>query len=234
MIEAPRDGEKRAAAEAAVAEIEAGMLVGLGTGTTAAFAIAALGERARAGLRIKCVATSFATARAAEAVGLAILDMADQASVDLCIDGVDEIDPDLRAIKGGGGAMVREKIVAAAASRMIAIADSSKAVTRLGSRAVPIEVLEFGWRFVAAEVGRLGAIVTARQSGSTFYRSDQGNPVLDCSFAELGDPAALSAVLDALPGMVGHGLFIGEIDALYLGTAAGVRKSGRTPSVGDI
>ncbi|NIJ08103.1 ribose 5-phosphate isomerase A [Sphingomonas vulcanisoli] len=230
MIAADRDEEKRAAAEAAVAEIEAGMLVGLGTGTTAAFAIAAVGARVKTGLNIRAVATSLATARAAEAAGITVIAMDDHASVDLCIDGVDEIDSLFRAIKGGGGAMVREKIVATAAARNIAIADSSKLVDRIGARPVPIEILPLARAFIAEHVSVLGGKSELRRNENGLFQSDQGNPVLDCRFGPIADPPALSAVLDALPGVVGHGLFLTEIDALFIGTPEGVRKMRRTPS----
>ena len=141
---------KREAAEAAVAEIESGMLVGLGTGTTAAFAISALGRRIRKeGLRVTTVGTSLATEAAARAAGIAMLDFADVAHSDLVIDGADEIDSAFRAIKGGGGAMLREKIVAASATRMICIVDSGKTVETIGTRPLPIEVLPFARDFVS-------------------------------------------------------------------------------------
>ena len=223
-----REAQKRAAAEAAVAEVEAGMLVGLGTGTTAAYAIAALARRHAEGLRITCVATSLATAATAEAAGLTIRDMGEVATVDLAIDGVDEIDPALRAIKGGGGAMLREKVVAAAATSMIAIADAGKAVPRLGVHPVPVELLPFASAAVAARVAALGATPVLRhQADGAPFATDQGNHVLDCAFDALDDPAAIAAALAAIPGVLGHGLFLDEIDALYLGTDEGVVRTGR-------
>jgi ribose 5-phosphate isomerase A len=206
-----REAEKAQAAEAAVAEIESGMLVGLGTGTTAAYAIAALSRRAARGLRVRTAATSLATAQAADAAGLAVLDFADLAKVDLCIDGVDEIDPAFRAIKGGGGAMLREKIVARAAARMIAIADGSKRVTTL-TRAVPIEILPFARASVAAHVGNLGGEVVMRSRPS-----DQGNILADCRFADMTDLPRLAASLADIPGLLGHGIFLEEIDVLIVG-----------------
>jgi ribose 5-phosphate isomerase A len=207
-----RDIEKRIAAEAAVTEVEAGMLVGLGTGTTAAHAIAALARRAGEGLRVRATATSLATAGAAEAAGLTVLDFADLAAVDLCIDGVDEIDPAFRAIKGGGGAMLREKIVAASAARMIAIADGSKPVPAL-SRAVPVEILPFARESVLASLRRIGGEPLVR----TGRLSDQGNVLADCGFADMSDLPALAAALSAIPGLLGHGIFLDEIDALIVG-----------------
>jgi ribose 5-phosphate isomerase A len=205
--------DKRIAAEAAVEEVQSGMLVGLGTGSTAAFAIARLGTMVRAGLAIRAVATSLASEALARAAGIPLLDFADVTSLDLAIDGVDEIDPLLRAIKGAGGAMLREKIVATAARRMIVIADGSKRVARLGSAQVPVEILPFARSFVAARLAALGAVVTPRDGGA--YRTDQGNPVLDCHFAAL-EPAADAARIAAIPGVLGHGLFLDQVDAAYI------------------
>ncbi|PZU06590.1 ribose-5-phosphate isomerase RpiA [Sphingomonas sp.] len=217
-----RDAEKAIAAEAAVAMVEAGMLVGLGTGTTAAHAISALGRRAAGGLKVRTVATSLATARAAGAAGLAVLDFADCAAVDLAIDGVDEIDPSLRAIKGGGGAMLREKIVASAAARMIAIADGSKPVPVL-ARAVPVEILPFARASVLAALRRLGGDPALRAGAA----SDQGNLLADCRFPDLGDPAALALAMAAIPGLLGHGIFLDEIDMLIVGREGGVERYDR-------
>ena len=156
---------KRAAASAAVAEIEDGMLVGLGTGTTASFAIAALGERVAAGLTVTTVATSLAAGHAAEAAGLTVLSFDTLAKLDLAIDGADELDPQLRAIKGKGGAMLREKIVAAAAERMVVMVDAGKQVTKLGRGALPVEVLPFAAGFVSRRIEQLGAAVGLRMAG---------------------------------------------------------------------
>ena len=222
------DRQKRLAAEAAVAEVRAGMLVGLGTGSTAAFAIAALGHRVVAGLAVEAVATSRRTAEAARAAGIAVRDLADVAAVDLAIDGVDEIDPGFRAIKGAGGAMLREKVVARMATRMIAIADAGKAVERLGARPVPLEILPDAHAYVAAAVAGLGSTPTLRRDpDGTPALTDQGNPVLDCAFPALADPAALAAALDGIAGLIGHGLFVTEIDALYLGAPTGVEHRSR-------
>ena len=219
-----RDDDKRLAAEAAVEEVQAGMLVGLGTGSTAAFAIARLGEKVRAGLAIRAVATSLASEALARAAGIALLDFADVARLDLAIDGVDEIDPELRAIKGAGGAMLREKIVATAARRMIVIADGAKRVARLGAAKVPVEVLPFARSFAAARLADLGAVVTPRDDGA--YRTDQGNPVLDCHFTAL-DPVVIAARIAAIPGVLGHGLFLDEADVAYIADQGVVTRLAR-------
>jgi ribose 5-phosphate isomerase A len=196
------------AAEAALGEVRDGMLVGLGTGSTVAFLIAGLVARRP---RIECVATSEASAAAARAGGLAVRDMAEVARVDLTIDGADEIDPRLFAIKGAGGAMLREKVVAAASDRMVVIADGSKRVTAIGRAKLPVEVLPFARAFVAAQLEALGAAVAPREG-----RTDNGNLILDARFGEIPDPRALAAAIDAIPGALGHGLFLDEVDAAYV------------------
>ena len=205
------DDDKRRAAEAALDEVRDGMLVGLGTGSTVAFLIAALGERVRGGLRVEAVATSIASARAAEDVGIAVREFAGVARVDLTIDGADEIDDRLHAIKGAGGAMLREKVVAAASDRMVVIADATKRVARIGAAKLPVEVLPFARAFVAARLEALGAEVRLREGGT-----DNGNLILDARFGRIDDPRALAAAIDAVPGALGHGLFLGEVDAAYV------------------
>ncbi len=224
---ATREDQKRAAAIEGVGEIEDGMIVGLGTGSTVAYAIEALGRRVAGGLAIRAVATSIRTEAAAEAAGIPILDFSGVAAIDLCIDGVDEIDARFRAIKGAGGAMLREKIVAAAATRMIAIADCSKRVEQLGRAAVPVEILPFALAFAERNIEILGGTPALRLRDGGPWRSDQGNFILDCHFGLLANVAELARALSAVPGILGHGLFLGEIDAFYVGTATGVIRSDR-------
>lgn len=217
-IESDTDRSKRLAAEAAIAEVADGMAVGLGTGSTAAYAIAALGRRIAAGLRVTVAATSLATERAAAAAGIAVTPFDGLARLDLAIDGADEVDPGFRAIKGAGGALLREKVVAQAAARMICIVDPSKRVAALGGRPVPLETLPFAGAFVAARAAGLGAEpVVRRDAAGTPVRSDQGNLLIDCRFAAIADPERLGAQLSAIPGVLGHGLFLSEISALYVG-----------------
>ena len=210
------DGDKRLAAEAAVAEVADGMLVGLGTGSTAAHAIAAIGRRVADGLSIRAVATSVASAEQAAGLNIPVLDFADVARVDLTIDGADEITDALVAVKGAGGAMLREKAVAAASTRMLVIADGSKHVTRLGAAKLPIEVLPFARAFVLGRLAEMFSAVELRGAGT--YRTDNGNLVADCHDALVSDPHALAAALQAIPGVVGHGLFLDEVDAAYIAT----------------
>jgi ribose 5-phosphate isomerase A len=218
------DDDKRLAAEAAVAEIEDGMLVGLGTGSTAAFAIAAIGKRVREGLAIEAVATSLASEALARRHGIAMRDFEDVASVDLVIDGTDQIDPTFRAIKGAGGAMLREKIVAAAAKRMVVVADARKRVRQLGGVPVPVEVLPFARSFVAGEVRRLGGEPVLRRTGADPYLTDQDDIVLDCTFARLDMPDELALALSTIPGVLGHGLFVREVDAAYIADQGTVER----------
>lgn len=214
------DDDKRLAAEAALDEVRDGMLVGLGTGSTVAFLIRALGERVRAGLRIEAVATSIASARAAERERIAVRDFAGVSRVDLTIDGADEIDARLHAIKGAGGAMLREKVVAAASDRMVVIADASKRVDAIGAAKLPAEVLPFARSFVTARLEALGAATVAVREGGT----DNGNLILDARFGQIDDPRALAAAIDAVPGALGHGLFLDEVDAAYVADAGVVTR----------
>ena len=218
------DDDKQRAAEAAVAEVRDGMLLGLGTGSTAAHAIAAIGAKVAAGLRIEAVATSRASERLARDLGIPLVDFSAIGAVDLAIDGVDEIDGGLRAIKGAGGAMLREKIVARAARRMVAIADGSKRVDRLGRASVPVEVLPLARSFATAQLERLGARPELRMAGDDPYLTDQDNIVIDCHFADLADAAPLAVDLATIPGILGHGLFLREIDAAYIVDAGRVTR----------
>ncbi len=206
------DGEKALAAAAAVAEVRAGMLVGLGTGSTAGHAIRALGARVAQGLAVRAVATSQASDALARRLGIAMLDFADVPRVDLTIDGADEIDPRLYAVKGAGGAMLREKVVAAASDRMVVIADSSKRVAAIGAARVPVEILPFARASLLAALGE-GAMLRMRDGAP--YVTDNGNWIADCRFA-LADPTKTAVWLDGMAGVLGHGLFLDEIDAAYV------------------
>lgn len=209
--------DKRLAAEAAAAEVRDGMLVGLGTGSTAAYAILALGA---ARPRIEVVATSDASAALAREVGLAVRDFAQVRRVDLTIDGADEIDDRFLAIKGAGGAMLREKVVAAASDRMVVVADGSKRVSAIGAAKLPVEVLPFARAYVADALGTLFDSVEERAG----FRTDNGNLVLDCRGAPSDDWAGLAHQLEAVPGVVGHGLFLSEVDAAYVADRGAVTR----------
>lgn len=222
------DADKRAAAAAAVREVEGGMLVGLGTGSTASVAIRLLGERVAAGLAVSAVATSLASEALARQCGIRVLDFAEVAQVDLTIDGADEIDPSLRAIKGAGGAMVREKVVADAARRMVVIADGSKRVATLGAAKVPVEVLPFAAAFATDRLAAVFGHVERRLAAGAEYRTDNGNLVLDCRGSTRRDWADVAATLDAIPGVIGHGLFLTEVDGAYVATGGVVSRLERS------
>jgi ribose 5-phosphate isomerase A len=211
-----QDADKKAAALAAADEVKDGMLVGLGTGSTAVFLIDELGRRFAKGLTFRAVATSIASERQAKGLGIPVLPFSEVAQIDLAIDGADEIDPDLRAIKGAGGAMLREKCVAASAARMVVIADGSKQVAQLGATMpVPCETLSFAQSYVERALADLGGKPVLRMKDGAPYRTDQGNPIFDCHFGLIADPAALAAKLSSIPGMLGHGLFVTEVAGFY-------------------
>ena len=221
-----RDHEKLVAARAAVREVEPGMVVGLGTGSTAAHVVALLGERVRAGLDMRGVPTSGATRTLAERAGIPLVSLDEVESVDLAIDGADEIDAQLQLIKGGGGALLHEKIVAAAARRFVVVGDSAKLVARLGAFPLPVEVIAFGWRHVARRLESLGATVTRRTSGDAAFVTEEGSYILDCRFATFGDPVSLGPAIRALTGVVEHGLFVGMATKAIIGVGDDVRVIG--------
>ena len=219
------DDWKRQAAERALTYVRPGMKLGLGTGSTAAKFVDLLGAKVKAGLDVVCVPTSDATRTQAAALGIRISTLDDTPLLDLTVDGADELDAELRLIKGGGGALLREKIVAVASQRVIIIADHTKRVEQLGAFPLPVEVVQFGVKVtrdmiesLAADCGCEGAI-TLRQGGSGKpFVTDNGNYILDCSFGAIEDPEALDDALKLIPGVVENGLFIGIAD---LGIIAG-------------
>jgi len=198
------------------------MRIGLGTGSTVEFFLGGLGKRIREGLAICGVPTSERTRLSAAAHGVPLRTLEDCPELDLTVDGADEFDPQLRLIKGGGGALLREKIVAAASARMIVIADSSKMVERLGRFPLPVEVAPFGAAAVrrgveaaAARARCRGETTLRMQSGHAFV-TDGGHHILDCAFGSIPDPDALALELSCVPGVLGHGLFIGMADAVIM------------------
>ena len=199
---------KQAAALRALEEVEDGMPLGLGTGSTAAYFIDALGERVRGGLQVAAVATSKATAERAGDFGIPLLENVDR-PIDLTVDGADQIDPRLSLVKGLGGALLREKVVAAASRRMMVIATEDKLVPRLDHGPLPVEVLPLLWERTAATISALGLEPTLRPAGPAPFVSDNGNLILDCQLNGALEPAQLAAALDAIPGVIGHGLFVG-------------------------
>ncbi|MBX6321369.1 MAG: ribose-5-phosphate isomerase RpiA [Rhodospirillaceae bacterium] len=220
-----REALKRRAAERAVAEIRDGMVVGLGTGSTAALAVAALGERVRAGQRVCGIPTSERTAALAREAGVPLTGFNERPVVDLAFDGADEVERGtLNLIKGRGGALLREKIVAQAARRLVIVVDDSKLVDRLGERvALPVEVVPFGWQASAARLRGLGGAPSLRRdAGGRPFLTDNGHYVLDCAFGPIPDPAALAAAIDAIAGVVESGLFLGMASAVVVAGEGGV------------
>lgn len=185
------------------------MIVGLGTGSTASLAIRYLGERVADGLRVHGVATSDASARLARDLNIPLLDLNDTTVIDLTLDGADEIGPHLMLIKGGGGALLREKLVAVQSREVIIIADSSKEVSSLGRFPLPVEVVPFAWRRVERDLRDLGLAPELRAIDGRAFLTDQHNMILDCHARRLDDPAAIATRIKALPGVVEHGLFLG-------------------------
>lgn len=228
-----RAAEKRLAAERAAELVMSGMIVGLGSGSTARYAIRHLSARLQAGVisGIVGVPTSRAVARLARRLAIPLLAEDLPETIDLTIDGADEIDPNLCLIKGGGGALLREKIVAQASRREVIVVDEGKLSGQLGvNRPLPVEVLPFGWRDQGRFLTRLGANVTLRMSGAVAARTDQGNFLLDCWFGPITEPATLAAALDARAGVVGHGLFVNLATDVIVGGQDGVRLLRREPA----
>jgi ribose 5-phosphate isomerase A len=205
-----QDHEKQVVARAAAARVESGMRVGLGSGSTAALVVRALGERVRQGLSIVGVPTSRQTEAIAREVGVPLDDLLSTPRLDLTIDGADETDRRLRLVKGGGGALLREKIVASASARVVIVVDASKVVETLGAFPLPVEVVPFAASVVAARIAALGVEprLRRRPDGAPFV-SDEGNHILDCPLGRIADPEALAATLDGIAGVVEHGLFLG-------------------------
>jgi ribose 5-phosphate isomerase A len=222
-----RDVQKREAAEAAVALVQEGMVVGLGTGSTAAFAIDALAQRVHQGLRILGIPTSARSAAQARDAGIPLTSLAEHRRIALTIDGADEIAlGSLDLIKGLGGALLREKIVASASDRLVIVADGPKLVERLGATGpVPVEVVRFGWETTADRLAALGGNpVLRRGSSGQPFRTDGGNLILDCNFGLIADAAALEQALSGVVGVVENGLFIGIADMALVADDDGVRK----------
>ncbi|MGE0224297.1 MAG: ribose 5-phosphate isomerase A [Acetobacteraceae bacterium] len=220
--------QKRLAAEAAAGLVRDGQLVGLGTGSTAEFAIDALIRRVRAGLSITCVPTSERSARQARVGGLTVLDEPPHDRIiDITIDGADQIErTSLHLVKGLGGALLREKIVAAASTCLVIIADETKLVDCLGGTVpVPVEIVSFGWRSTAARLARLGCLPALRRGPDAApFVTDGGNLILDCRFDAIADPVRLEDALSGIVGVVETGLFIGMATKALVGAAGGVRE----------
>lgn len=225
----PIDKAKFVAARRAVAFVEDGMKLGLGTGSTAAWMVRCLAERVREeGLRVTGVPTSSRTAELARQLGLHITSLDDAKWLDLTIDGADEFDANLNLIKGGGGALLQEKIVATASDQMVVITDAAKEVAALGAFPLPIEVIPFGWQttrtLVEETLGSLdvlGREVTLRMNGDRAFVTDEGNYILDLHLGRIGNPRQLSLIVNQIPGVVENGLFIDICDIVVVGHGDG-------------
>ncbi len=220
---------KRQAAERAIALVEDGMTLGLGTGSTAAHFVDLLGQRVRDGLKIMGVPTSETTRVQAERLGIPLVDLDRKPWLDLTVDGADEIDPELRLIKGGGGALLHEKIVAMASERMVVIADHSKRVDVLGGFPLPVEIVRFGIgatrslvEALAADAGCSGEITLRLKADGQPFTTDSGNYILDCALGRIDAPEALDEALKLVPGVVENGLFLGIADTAIVAGPDGV------------
>ena len=219
------ESQKRVVGRRAAELVADGMAVGLGTGSTARHLVDRLGERVRDGLRFRAVPTSDRTAEQAAGWGIVLVSLAECPRLDIAIDGADQIDPQGNLIKGLGGALVREKDVARAAREFVVIADSTKEVSALGVGCpVPVEVHDAEREEVTARLRELGADPRLRVTGSETYLTDNGNPILDAHFPGVGDPAGLARTLDAIPGVVGNGLFPGMATRILIADPTEVRE----------
>ncbi len=225
----PIDKAKFVAAKKATDYVQSGMKVGLGTGSTAAWLVRCLGELVQdKGLRIKGVPTSTRTAELARDVGIDVISLDEAKWLDVCIDGADEYDGSLNLIKGGGGALLQEKIVATASDQMVVIADVSKKVETLGAFPLPVEVIPFGWQTTKTLIEEtligldvLGQTTSLRMNGSAPFITDEGNHILDLRLNRIGNARQLSLVLNQIPGVVENGLFIDICDAVVIGYGDG-------------
>ena len=237
----PIDKAKFVAAKRSVGFIQSGMKVGLGTGSTAAWMVRCLGERVREeGLKVSAVATSTRTAELAERVGIRVISLDEAKWLDLTIDGADEFDQNLALIKGGGAALLREKIVATASDQMIVIADAAKEVSRLGAFPLPVEVVPFGWQTSKALIEEtlvsldvMNRSCSLRMNGGKALLTDQGNYIIDLDLKRIGNPRQLALVLNQIPGVVENGLFIDICDIVVIGHGDG-RVSLRSATAGTL
>lgn len=214
----PKGIAKKRAAELAVSFVQDGQTLGLGTGSTAKYAIEALAKLIHEGLRIEGVPTSTATAALAKSLGIPLIEFNEASRIDLTIDGADEVDPGFNMIKGGGGALTREKLVAIASNRRVMLIDETKLVAALGqTRALPVEVLAFCWVMTSRNLQGLGCTPRLRESAGQPFLTDNGNYILDCGFPPIANPAALEKSIKLLPGVVESGLFVNLADTLIIG-----------------
>jgi len=219
------DSEKESAARASMQFVRDGNIVGLGSGSTAAYAVRFLAERVRAGLQIRGIPTSNQTRDLAASLAIPLATLDEFQQIDVTVDGADEVDPNLCLIKGGGAAFLREKIIASASRQLVIIVDSSKLVPVLGKFPLPVEVVPFAKALVTKEITALGASIRVRMdSAGKPFVTDEGHHILDCNFGQIPDPALLSRKLKDIPGVMEHGLFIGMAKVVLIGRSSGVQE----------
>lgn len=213
-----QDDKKRRAAEHALELLKDKQVIGLGTGSTATFVIEGIARRVSEGLSIKGVPTSIATERLARALGIPLVELNEVESIDITFDGADEVDSDFNMIKGGGGALTREKLVALASKQRVILIDEGKIVSKLGqSHSLPVEVLPFAWTMSARNLSRLGCTPNLRERDGEPFITDNGNYILDCDVGPIDCPAVLESRIKLLPGVIESGLFIGIADTIVIG-----------------
>lgn len=213
---------KKIAAERAVDFIKDGMTVGLGTGSTAYWAIEKIGAKVHEGLNIKAIATSVRSEEHAEKLGIKLVPFSEIDKIDITIDGADEVDQNMNLIKGGGGALLREKIVAAASRKLIIVVDESKLVNRLGEFPLPVEIVRFGFEATVKNLQSLGCLPSLRRSENGVYITDNGNYIVDCHFKNIDNPLELHNKINMIPGVVDNGLFINMASKVIIGYSSGV------------
>ncbi|KKI88964.1 ribose 5-phosphate isomerase [Bacillus sp. SA1-12] len=212
---------KQLAGEKAVEYVKDGMLLGLGTGSTVYWSILKLGELVKKGLDIKGVPTSTTTEKLAIELGIPLVSLSSINQLDLTIDGADEANKNFEVIKGGGGALLREKMVASISRRLIIVIDETKLVTYLGQYPLPVEIVQFGWEMTFKQINNLGCKPTLRMDNNTPFITDNGNYILDCDFEIIQDTNELNNTLNMIPGVVENGLFVNMADTIVIGNRNG-------------
>lgn len=214
---------KKMAAEKAVEHVDNGMVIGLGTGSTVKYAIKKLGERVNTGLKIEGIPTSLRTKKLAKELNIPLVDLNDYTEIDLTIDGADEVDSFLNLIKGGGGALTREKIIAYHSKKEIIVVDETKVVKKLGvDFPVPVEVTKFGWNATKKTLEELGCTTELRTIMDEVYITDNSNYILDCDFGKINEPEVLEKEINSIPGVIENGLFIDLVDEVIVGSKQGI------------
>ncbi|MFW6270431.1 MAG: ribose-5-phosphate isomerase RpiA, partial [Bacillota bacterium] len=215
---------KQITGEKAAEYVKDGMKIGLGTGSTAYYAVKKVGEMVRNGLNVKAVPTSKETAELAEEEGIELIELADVDKLDLTIDGADEVDKDFNLTKGGGGALLREKIVASASEKLIVIVDESKLTDKLGAFPLPVEITPFSWQYTKKMIDKFDCSSKIRKKDGEIFLTDNGNYILDCDFGQIDDPIKLSEELNKIPGVVENGIFAEMAEIVIVGFDSGEVK----------